>query len=435
MKGWLEGVGMSRAAVLAALLLAACGGQVADPPAGGSAPGGALHPEGDEPIGAPMASDDELGDAAALEPGAEDPADAGEPGAVEEVALAGGEQATRTDGGAALRVGAIQLSALPCAGRNAAMWWGYRHESCNQQYVELYAFSKDAVGFADFRVTSGVRTSYDYDGWTHFIVLEPLFVSQALEGATVRVSARCLSRFCSPAAGNGTASGTLRVGARIEHEAVFDAHSVAGRRRLFASAASFHFSQPGFHDSNAITLRTPAVRCDRVFAPAGCVAMKDYAPWMNFDSNGPYPQVAGHIKKAQAAGLPGSFASKRPLRRMTNTRIARINRAVACPRPWRPPTSNETCDEYPFASTYEGAATGPGVPIGLPGCNVPLHPPSFGEIPSYSPCFIDGKQNSNAGSQVMQPFYRTNRLLDRDRFYVNVDPPSANGPPGGIDRW
>lgn len=56
------------------------------------------------------------------------------------------------------------------------------------------------------------------------------------------------------------------------------------------------------------------------------------------------------------------------------------------------------CDEYPFASTYEGAASGDD---------------------RYSARLIDADDNQEAGRRLGQ-FYRENRVLDGDAFYVHI---------------
>ncbi|MFF8974419.1 NucA/NucB deoxyribonuclease domain-containing protein [Streptomyces sp. NPDC014995] len=54
-----------------------------------------------------------------------------------------------------------------------------------------------------------------------------------------------------------------------------------------------------------------------------------------------------------------------------------------------------SCDEYPFASTWQGANTGG----------------------SYSQRMIDAKQNSGGG-RALSLFYLYNRIIEKDRFLV-----------------
>jgi hypothetical protein len=58
------------------------------------------------------------------------------------------------------------------------------------------------------------------------------------------------------------------------------------------------------------------------------------------------PTIAAHIRQAQASGYP------RTLTRTTDQKRIKNNRKEACGNFTRPP--GKECDEYPFASTYEG---------------------------------------------------------------------------------
>ncbi|WP_455712281.1 NucA/NucB deoxyribonuclease domain-containing protein [Streptomyces luteogriseus] len=59
-------------------------------------------------------------------------------------------------------------------------------------------------------------------------------------------------------------------------------------------------------------------------------------------------------KDAQATGLPGKYGTTHYLTRLTDRRKIKENRDKACPTSLvRPP--DKSCDEYPFASTRQGA--------------------------------------------------------------------------------
>ncbi|GAA3913800.1 NucA/NucB deoxyribonuclease domain-containing protein [Actinoplanes auranticolor] len=67
----------------------------------------------------------------------------------------------------------------------------------------------------------------------------------------------------------------------------------------------------------------------------------------------------------------------------------------------------QNCDEYPFASTYEGSVTGPR---------------SNGNLERYSVRVIDAKDNQYVGQARLQiAFYHTWRILDKEKFDVVVD--------------
>lgn len=174
--------------------------------------------------------------------------------------------------------------------------------------------------------------------------------------------------------------------------------------------------------SNEVAIIAPEIRCDNAVPGnigPGCV-FEDYVPTLQYAQSGARSQVAQHISQAQASGLPGSGAAGAYLHRLTNGTQVNNNRNTACgsppPAPLAP-TSN-SCDEYPFASTYEGAWTGGGAARTQAGCYYIIVNPSTGSS-GYSVCSVDGPQNSAAGSDL-NGFYLRNRVIDRDAFKVQI---------------
>jgi hypothetical protein len=160
--------------------------------------------------------------------------------------------------------------------------------------------------------------------------------------------------------------------------------------------ASTTFTNPLWPDPVVNSGPTPAVRCDNSLPGrgAGCV-LPQVTPEMYYDLNGPYPELAQHIQYAQQIkGLPGG-SFDRPLTRTTDQTAQDRNNAVACPASF-PRDPGQDCDEYPFASTWEGAAFGP-----------------------YDAEAIDSTQNQQGGSALLQ-FYNQERVLNHDPFVVTI---------------
>ncbi|MGP4087272.1 NucA/NucB deoxyribonuclease domain-containing protein [Streptomyces sp. KR55] len=112
------------------------------------------------------------------------------------------------------------------------------------------------------------------------------------------------------------------------------------------------------------------------------------------------------------------LGSRYPLHRPFDQALQTANRNVACgPDVPRPPNRPDlSCDEYPFAQTYEGASRNP----------------------DYSCHFLDRQDNSREES-LRRAFLNSLRTLENDAFYVEVTgkesatapaPPSARGPVG-----
>jgi len=131
------------------------------------------------------------------------------------------------------------------------------------------------------------------------------------------------------------------------------------------------------------------------------------------------PEFSAHVIAAQASGLPGGTPST-PLARTTSATIRAANRDTACPGSLvRPPS--KSCDEYPFASTYQGASLSFGGARTFDWCSIPPTggPPSGPN--GYSVCMIDGYENSLAGSQLNAYLYRPDRVLDGTQFVVSFE--------------
>jgi hypothetical protein len=89
----------------------------------------------------------------------------------------------------------------------------------------------------------------------------------------------------------------------------------------------------------------------------------------------------------------GSFT--RYLTRLTDKEKKKTNNRKACPSSLERPPGKQ-CDEYPFQSTWQGAATGSG---------------------DFSRRMIDKDQN-RLGGGALKNFYLFNRIVEKDRFLV-----------------
>lgn len=143
------------------------------------------------------------------------------------------------------------------------------------------------------------------------------------------------------------------------------------------------------------------VRCDDEFRTQllpGCV-ISNYIPTMTTMAQ--LPEIAANIRRIQQAGgygRPGS-PSKALHRETAETIIARNRREACATRITGPRPAGKSCDEYPFATTEEGGLT---LPAGARG---------WAWVP-------EAEQNSQGG--LVSGFYRQNRILDGDPFYVQV---------------
>lgn len=178
--------------------------------------------------------------------------------------------------------------------------------------------------------------------------------------------------------------------------------------------------------------RAPVVRCDHALpgpTRPGCI-IPEVLPVMLYKLKGPYPELAKHIAAAQKSGLPGAYSAKGQkatvLFRLTDGKKITKNRDRSCPtgRGSYPRPPGKTCDEYPFASTYQGAWTAN--PSTSPSalrrtfswCSLPSAvPKNRTGKKGYSICMINGKQNTDGG-RALDNFYVDQRVLEKDAFQV-----------------
>ncbi|AZS87220.1 hypothetical protein ELQ87_25525 [Streptomyces griseoviridis] len=175
--------------------------------------------------------------------------------------------------------------------------------------------------------------------------------------------------------------------------------------------------QPGLNRSQVPT----PIRCDnntKGVSKVGCV-FKDYVPTNVVSLSGLYPNYARHIKEAQESGLPGAYPDGQPLTRQTDSAEATTNRRTACPQASNggyPRPTGYSCDEYPFASTHEGAASNKDLGRAFSWCQISALTSRTG--PGWSACMIPATENTAAGRDDLRPFYNANRVLEEDEFYV-----------------
>ncbi|WP_442973055.1 NucA/NucB deoxyribonuclease domain-containing protein [Rhodococcus sp. NBC_00294] len=203
----------------------------------------------------------------------------------------------------------------------------------------------------------------------------------------------------------------------------------------------------------------PTARCDNfqyIFAnDPGCVMaptfMRRNLPVMDLTTtrNLPTPSEAtqfwDHVLTAQNSGVPGQPVALAALtgagvalQRIPNAdqageagRQARQNRRTACskrvayrPAPGVGGYNAWECDEYPFASTHQGARLDPSNGRTRDWCfiqNLPINIQSPG---GWSACYIP-KDMNQAGGQLIAPFNRENRILLRaddplDGYFVSA---------------
>ncbi|GAB6898385.1 NucA/NucB deoxyribonuclease domain-containing protein [Kineosporia succinea] len=179
--------------------------------------------------------------------------------------------------------------------------------------------------------------------------------------------------------------------------------TVRSRKRVGnRSVYGLIFNHPTFGMEDVIVQSAP-YRCDRQLTSntaGGCV-FHQVRPVLT--SMQALPEISKNIARIQAAGKKHYGSRKlskgrHPLTRLTNEEARRANRELACPASRRDAApAGMQCDEYPFASTRQGAA------------NVPTS--------EWGWAYVPAGENIRQGGLVNK-FYSKNRILRGDAFWV-----------------
>lgn len=180
------------------------------------------------------------------------------------------------------------------------------------------------------------------------------------------------------------------------------------------------FNKAGWANPVSLNMNFASSRCDNATSGTstpGCV-LPTIAGVLAF-SQAQVPNFVAHVYGAQLSGLPGRLSTGTYLTRLINPSLQAANTNKACPASLTRPVGYQ-CDEYPFASTYQGASTsGATNARSLSWCQMP---DPVGSGPNgWSRCFIPQFDNSSAGGTT-GAFYKAQRMLDGDPFQIGYLP-------------
>ncbi|HEX6686274.1 MAG TPA: hypothetical protein VF062_26115 [Candidatus Limnocylindrales bacterium] len=287
------------------------------------------------------------------------------------------------------------------------------------------------VGFIEYTISGLTTLNHHFLDWATSFHYQARFVSGSTAGAVVMdtfVYAEPVCITSCSVTSSGLIGGSALPGFRHSATAYY-VSPLNGLKWNAQGGWKFYFANPfWFNKNTSPDITTPGPhRCDDALPgrPSGCV----------YDSIRPlhdipaprYPTYARHIQLAVHY-----YGMTDVLMRTQSSTIQDANRGVACPpgHPQPLPRENYSCDEYPFASTYNGAASAPdhGRNIFIFNfqtnymfnCNASWLPRRMlGDRAGYSVCMIPLWENTLGGSDLGN-FYYTSRVLDGDEFQVRV---------------
>jgi hypothetical protein len=277
-----------------------------------------------------------------------------------------------------------------------------RHSSCGEikiSYRIIEIPSGNVVGTAKVVTTYMETLSARSRKW-------PLELTMELEDATGEATSGVTATIhidCTGGCKNLTGPVLLPLPPGEAAGTQFIIESAGSKTDSTHQAPVFFLSHP--NASNTKNIKLPDLgpaRCDSVAVAKtqGC-AFSDVAALYVLHVNGRgIKDVALHIEHAQRTKPHhfGWLGHGSPLTRLTIGKDIRANRRRACRGVRVPP--GKSCDEYPFAATYQGAAFFP-------------HDNSTAAVPA--------KENSREGG-LRVAMYKAERLLAKDAFWVIIKP-------------
>jgi hypothetical protein len=298
-----------------------------------------------------------------------------------------------------------------------------RHQMCGVVGGNLmYVFDTQTgarLGEVHYNYIVYAFANSQYDVWGHEIEIHVTSSWGQVAGSTVSGYVDC-DRACTVDTSSFPVQVADSAGDRAGGDGLLDSTVTSG---IGYSKSAWHWQWcvPGASCTAHTNARLPLdIRCDNALPGVnyvGCV-VPFHRSHMYYSLSGPYAELARHIRDAQNSGLPGrASGSGTPLTRLTDSQLQQANRATACPSSYpRPP--GKSCDEYPFASTWQGAYTYGGGPRTHTWCLVVLLSQSTGPY-GHSVCMINETHNS-VGGAALGAFYRENRIIESDAFWVTI---------------
>jgi hypothetical protein len=300
--------------------------------------------------------------------------------------------------GAAAQVGAA--AQYWCASKAPQKWWTTRTSICitGPGRYEVLTSKGVVIGEATFAASGEIDTAVNSTTWTVRMSTTLVSVWGTIKAMELELAAGC-SAPCSPASRIILPNTLMEPGETRTGEVTFSDHPRPGPDTMAVTLKAW-MTEPGKPQGSPIAHTAPTVRCDNLFGNrrAGCV-IPSYTPTLT--SMASLPAIAANIARIQKAG-PHHYGDQAlgglPLTRTTSTKVENANRSTACPASRKRPRG-KSCDEYPFAKTWQGASK--------------TTPPDWGW--AWVPV---SEQNSQGG--LLGAFYAANRILNNDAFWVKV---------------
>ncbi|MGW2601909.1 NucA/NucB deoxyribonuclease domain-containing protein [Streptomyces klenkii] len=288
-----------------------------------------------------------------------------------------------------------------------------RFSSCAEKYLIVSIVeipSGKVIGTALFDAKNKTRLNYKSATWEQEAVLKMVRSFGVAKFGTM-ASAEV---DCKASQGNGCTSAPGVIGPKVfwgiwgatTNTYTFKVTSPGDALVGHAPQTKVTVSHPSSPEKAQFTLGNIApVRCDSAKnignIGRGCVHPLVKPVYRLSKGDKAVKGVAEHIEDAQhKLKKPwGAVNQGYPLHRLPNGDLSRANRDTACTTAVKNRYKPKSCDEYPFAGSYEGAAVNP----------------------DYSTAPVPLSENrTEGGFKYRGKFIMQNRVLDYDEFWVEI---------------
>jgi len=296
-----------------------------------------------------------------------------------------------------------------------------RNEVCGILSGTWFAWDSkgNVIGTIEYNYITDSYSEPKLTNWAHQLIIDPTaFSGIGADGAWTVIGKATCDAHCATT--NYTFPKQPVVLRQEENATSFYTTTGTARGDVAHSTTTWdwEFDHVGQAVAKQAEVTTLTIRCDNALPGStkpGCV-FPEYIPYIQYSLTGAYPQLAKHIKGAQASGLRGAYNSGTYLTRLTDSTLVTKNGTTSCKVSYPRPTG-KSCDEYPFRSTHQGAYTAGGSPRTQSWCSIVGVSTTATGSTGYSVCMIDATQNSGGGTELGN-FYYNWRVIESDRFQV-----------------
>jgi hypothetical protein len=295
-----------------------------------------------------------------------------------------------------------------------------RLRECHQGVIEHIVYVRQTglvVGSARLYYFEWEELSNKARSWNHDISVN-VYEVRDLGSATLMTAQGWCSFHCDATPNPVATYALMREGLWMRGHWPMSALGGDDRDKVYSSAnTDFEFINVAVpHDPETVGTDVDfRSRCDSELTSTpregGCV-FDEVTPVLSLDRNAAkYQKHAEFVEQAQDS-TPDHYGAQgrgEPLNRLVDEEEIDDNRTESC-RGFTKQFPDDSCDEYPYASTYQGAA------------KIGRDRTAVGHVP---------ETQNEAGGRVLNSFYVANRVLNADKFWVQVTDGPGEGP--GVD--